>query len=699
MLYKQVQDIPGRLRLRCGRGRIGEAEAAGIAEALQGLPGIAQARVAPANGSILVTYAPGDVAARAAALDYVARLDLLSLPQANPDAQTHLISEKSDFYRDIALMVLRRNAMRLLMPPQLGAAITVVRAIPFALQGLRCLLRGEITVDVLDSTAIGLSLLRRNFSSAASIMFLLSLSDRIQEHVNARTRIALQDSLLARADTVWRIDPDGVEREIRLSDLALGDAIRIRDGQTIPVDGTVISGDASVNEASLTGEAAPVHKDAGATVYAGTTCEAGSIALRAEALAGSSRIDKIVRLVEESSEHKASVQAQAERLADALVPGSFAAMFATLAVTRDLNKASSVLMVDFSCAIKLSTPVAVMSAMREASHLGAVIKGGKYLEALADADVIVFDKTGTLTTATPTVERIITFGGMDEDEALKLAACLEEHFPHSLARSIVAAAQDAGIHHEDEAHAEVEYVVAHGIVSKAGDRRVCLGSAHFVFDDEGIPKPDGLDGLLEREVPGLSAVYLAIGDELKAVLCISDPLRPEAAGVLAHLREAGITHQVMLTGDSPMHAAAVARALGIDEFHAQVLPEDKSRFVEELKASGRTVIMVGDGINDSPALAAASVSIALNDASDIARAVADISVMGSSLESLLTLRALARALMRRVHRDYRFIVGFNAGLIALGIASVLPPTTAALLHNASTVAITAANTRKLLPGA
>lgn len=693
--------------IRRGRGRpggggggapppISQTEAAGIAEALQCIHGVVRASVAPANGSVLIIYAPGDDAARAHAFEYLDGLDALALPKGDLHADASLVSENSGFYRDIATMVLRRSAVRMLMPPQLGAAITIIRAIPFVIGGIRSVLGGRFTVEALDAAAVAVALLQRNFASAANIMFLLGISDTLQRHVSARTRIALQESLITRAETVWMVCEDGTDAEVQLADLEIGDMIHVRSGQAVPVDGTVVSGDASVNEAAMTGEATSVEKHEGTKVFAGTVCEEGSLVVRTDALAGSSRMDQIVRLVEESSELKARVQGKAERLADSLVPASLSTFLATLGLTRDIARASSVLMVDFSCAIKLSTPVSVMSAMREASDLGAIVKGGKYLEALANADVIVFDKTGTLTTAAPKVERIITFNGMKEREALRLAACLEEHFPHSLARAIVQAAKDAGARHEDEVHAEVEYVVAHGIVSKVGRKRVCLGSAHFVFDDEGIPKPEGLDALLEREAPRASTVFLAVGNRLEAALCIADPLRPEAAGVLAQLRKAGIDYQVMLTGDSENCAQSVAAELGMDEYRAQALPEDKLRFVEELEAAGHTVVMVGDGINDSAALAAASVSVALNDASDIARAVADVSVMGSSLESLVVLRELSRRLMRRIRFGYRMIVGFNSALIVLGLVPVLSPNTAALLHNISTVAITAANTRRLL---
>ncbi|MBQ9020767.1 MAG: heavy metal translocating P-type ATPase [Eggerthellaceae bacterium] len=696
MLYSIVQDIPGRLRLRCGRGLIDGAQAAGITDVLSAQKGIERVRVAPANGSVLVVYASGNSQVRDFVLDYMDKASILALPEGEPNSENFMVDENSAFYCSIVRMAAKRAMIRWLIPPQLGAAYTLASAIPFVFRGLKALLRGHFTVDVLDATAVTVSLIQRNFTSAGSIMFMLTLSDRLQEHVNARTRIALQESLLTRAEKVWMVGKDGIDIEVQLSDLEIGDKIHVRTGQTIPIDGTVVQGDATVNEASMTGESAPVHKKKDSTVFAGTICEEGALVVQVDALVGSSRIDQIVHMVEESSELKAGVQAHAEQLADALVPGSLLAFAGVLAATRNLYTASSVLMVDFSCAIKLSTPVAVMSAMREASTHGAIIKGGKYLEALANADVIVFDKTGTLTTATPQVERILTFGKMNEKEVLKLAACLEEHFPHSLARSIVQAAKDAGVHHEDENHSEVEYIVAHGIASRVGRKKVYLGSAHFVFGDEGIPKPEGLDELLDAEVPRASCVFMAVGKKLEAVLCIADPLRLEAASVLSRLREVGISHQVMLTGDSVNCAKSVADELGIDDYHAQVLPEDKSRYIEELKAAGHTVIMVGDGINDSPALAAANVSVALNDASDIARAVADVSVTESSLESLLMLREISSKLMTRIHRDYRFIVGFNTTLIGGGILGFIPPTTAAFLHNASTVAITAANTRRLL---
>ena len=695
MLYRIVQDMPGRLRLRANVGTLSKEQACALTHELAAIPGVERAHAASANASVLVVYDPHSKA-RDAALAQMDAYSVLSLPEEAPDASFDMAAEDVRFYTKIASMALGRAARRFLLPPQVRMALAIVQSAHFISLGLRSLVRGQLTVEVLDATAITVSLLQRNFDSASSVMSLLRISEAMQDHVNARTRIALEESLLARADCVWAVDEDGNDYEIQLSEVVPGQLLRVRMGQSMPVDGTVVEGDAHLNESSMTGEAALVHKHAGSSVFAGTVVEEGSVVVRTTSLPGSSRIDQIVRLVEDSSELKAKLHSRAERLADTLVPFSFAGFFAVLALTRNLTKATSVLMVDYSCAIKLSMPVAVMSAMREASNVGAVIKGGKYLEALAQADVVVFDKTGTLTTETPTVEKVIALGRNKPDQVLRLAACLEEHYPHSIATAIVKAARHAGLAHDREMHAEVEYLVAHGIVSSVDGHRVMLGSAHFIFEDEGVPVPKGLRERIEREAPGSSVVYMARDHKLIGAVCINDPVREEAAEVLARLRQLGITRQVMLTGDSQISARAMAEQLGLDDYRAQVLPEDKARYVEELKAAGHTVVMVGDGINDSPALAAADVSVALNDASDIARAVADVSVLGSSLESLVTLRTLSQRLMARINTNYRFIVGFNTALIVGGVAGFIAPTLGAYLHNISTVAITAANTRPLL---
>ena len=526
-------------------------------------------------------------------------------------------------------------------------------------------------------------------------MFLLQLSDILQEHVRRRSKLALSDGIITRAETVWQV-VDGADVSISISEVCEGMVLHMPRGCVLPVDGVVVDGEGEVNEASMTGEAALVHKDAGSSVYAGTALENGDLIVRVTARPGRARIDAIVEMVERSSELKSAAQSKAERMADALVPYSFGAFAALLALTRNPATAMAVLMVDYSCAIKLATPLAVMSAMQEAIRADMVVKGGKYLEAFAAADTMVFDKTGTLTEAAPRVERVFTFGKYPEDEILRYSACIEEHFPHSVARAICAEAEARGLSHGEELHATPEYVVAHGIVTAIKGDRAVIGSSHFLFDDEGVQRIEGLDAWLDKEVPTASVIYLAVNGKLEGAIAVGDPLRQGAAKTLARLRELGIKQMVMLTGDTKRSARAIARACGIHTYHAQVLPEDKSSYVQKLRDEGRAVIMVGDGINDSPALAAANVSVALADASDIARAVADISVRSASLESLVTMRLLSQRLEERIHRSFRIIVGFNTAFIVLGIAGILPLTAAAYLHNISTFTIAVANTRPLL---
>ncbi|WP_283169730.1 heavy metal translocating P-type ATPase [Curtanaerobium respiraculi] len=698
MRYTIKQDIPGRLRLRCGGGIMDVAEANGIAEQLRQVPQVLQVQARSTNGSVLVMYKAGDGEARARVLQTMDGLRVLDLPRSEGSAELDMPRENARFVRRLLIMLAGRYARRMFLPYPLQVAWVVAQSARFIAKGLAQLLRGRLTIEVLDATAIAAAMLQRDFKSAATVMLLLRISELMEEHVNARTRIALQESLLVRAETVWGVDDEGNDFAMNMDDVEIGQLLRVRMGASLPVDGTVVEGEGEVNEASMTGESALVHKRPGSTVFAGTVAEDGDMVIRTEALPGASRIDHIVRMVEESQELKAGVQSRAEHLADSLVPFSFLGFFAVLALTRNIMKATSVLMVDYSCAIKLSMPVAVMSAMREASNRGIIIKGGKYLEALADADVVVFDKTGTLTEAAPKVEKIIVCdAGDDEADLLRTAACLEEHYPHSLARAVVQEAIDRGIRHAEENHEEVEYIVAHGIASKVDGKRVLLGSAHFIFDDNGIEKPEGISERLEREAPTASTIFMAVDETLRCVLCIADPVRSSATRTIRRLHELGIGKVVMLTGDSEICARTIAAQVGIDEYRSQVLPEDKAVYVEGLKRAGRKVIMVGDGINDSPALAAADVSVALNDASDIARAVADVSVQNAHLDSLITMRRLATALMARINADYRLIVGFNTALIVLGVAGVIAPTVGAFAHNISTVGITAANTVPLLP--
>ncbi len=698
MLYRIVSDIPGRLRLRSSAGIFSEGEARGVSYALMHRPGVRHAQVHPANGSILIVFEPTH---RQQVLDYVDGLSVLDLPvedEVGVEDFANAIetaAENNRFQMELAGLVARRAATIALLPAPVQTAITLVRAVRYLWCGLRHLASRRLDVEVLDATAIGAALIRASFDEASSIMFLLSLSGAIERHVQSRTHLALKSGLIVRPERVWQTI-DGQDVEISISDVREGQVLHLGAGSVLPVDGTVVQGAGELDEASMTGESELARKEVGSTVYAGTALETGDLYVQVTAAPGNARIDDIVTMVQGSSDLKAGVQSRAERLADNLVPLNLLAFFSILAFTGSMERAMTTVMVDYSCAIRLSTPVAVMSAMSEATRRRMVVKGGKYLEAFADADTVVFDKTGTLTLAAPHVEKVLCFGDASEDEVLRYAACIEEHFPHSVARAIMAEADRRGLRHGEELHADVEYVVAHGIATTIDGDRAIIGSAHFVFEDEFVPKPDDLDAVVEREAPTASVVYLARADVLVGAICVSDPIRPEAKGVLARLRGLGVQSIVMLTGDSERCAGHVAEQLGIDAYHAQVLPSDKSTYVNELRAQGHRVIMVGDGINDSPALAAADVSVAMSDASDIARAVADVAVLDSSLESLVTMRVLSARLMRRIRVDYNTIVGFNTALIALGVAQMITLTTAAYLHNASTFAITALNTRRLL---
>ncbi len=697
MVFDIVSELPGRLRLRCGRNLFSDEEARGVAYEIMGLDGVRTAEVHPSVGSILISFEPS---ARDAVLGAVRALDPLALPVAEVGLGTRegaleISLENNRFQVEVGNLIAWRVIKRVLLPAPVRAVVTCVHAVCYVLEGLRHLMRGEVTVEVLDATAIAVSCLRRQFAEAGTISFLLSLSGLMEEHVQSRAHLALRDGMIVRSESVWAV-VDGQDVQVRTEDVRRGMVLHLGAGQVLPVDGVVVDGAGEIDESSMTGEAALVRKEAGSTVYAGTALEDGDLKVSVTAPPGCARIDGIVSMVEESSELKAGVQSRAEKLADGLVPYSFLAFFGILALTRNLNKAMAVLMVDYSCAIKLSTPLAVMSAMDEAARHGFTVRGGKYLEALAAADTVVFDKTGTLTNATPSVSRVVSCSEATEEDILRLSACIEEHFPHSMARAIVAEAQSRGLVHEHELHAEVRYVVAHGIATRVEGDEVCIGSAHFVFEDEGVDKPAGLEELLAAEAGASSTIYIAKNRVLLGCICISDPPRAEARRVLRELRRLGFTNLVMITGDSEACARHVAGELGLDGYFAQVLPEDKASHVQRLKDEGHTVVMVGDGINDSPALAAADVSVAMSDASDIARAVADVLVHDSSLESLVTMRLLAQRLMGRIHGDYRFIVGFNSALIAAGVASLMPITTAAYLHNASTLAIAGLNTTPLL---
>ena len=574
---------------------------------------------------------------------------------------------------------------KLFLPAPIRAAYTVWRSIAFVWKGVRCLLRRRLEVEVLDALSIGVSVLRGDFSTAGSVMFLLNLGSLLEEWTRKKSLDDLARSMALNVDKVW-VRSQGTEVLLPLTKVQPGDEIVVRSGNMVPLDGTVIEGEAMVNQAALTGESMPVRKAKGATVYAGTVVEEGECVFLAKAAGGANRYDKIVAMIEESEKLKSSTENRALELADKLVPWCLAGTVVTYALTRNVTRAISILMVDFSCALKLSMPLAVLSAMRECGTAHITVKGGKYLEALAKADTIVFDKTGTLTRATPQVVDIIPFSNSEKDDVLRLAACLEEHFPHSMANAVVRAAREQGLAHE-EMHSEVEYIVAHGIASRVGGERVVIGSYHFVFEDEHCIVPADEQEKFDQMPAEYSHLYMAASGQLVGVICIADPLRPEAASVLRQLHKLGIRNTVMMTGDSYRTAEAIARQVGVDQFFAEVLPEDKATFVQKAKAEGHTVVMIGDGINDSPALSAADIGIAINSGAAIAREIADVTIKADSLEELVTLKTIANALQHRVSSNYRFVLSFNSALIALGALGILQPAASAMLHNLSTIGI------------
>ena len=574
---------------------------------------------------------------------------------------------------------------KLFLPAPIRAAYTVWRSIAFVWKGVRCLLHRRLEVEVLDALSIGVSVLRGDFNTAGSVMFLLNLGSLLEEWTRKKSLDDLARSMALNVDKVW-VRSQGTEVLLPLTKVQPGDEIVVRSGNMVPLDGTVIEGEAMVNQAALTGESMPVRKAKGSTVYAGTVVEEGECVFLAKAAGGANRYDKIVAMIEESEKLKSSTENRALELADKLVPWCLAGTVVTYALTRNVTRAISILMVDFSCALKLSMPLAVLSAMRECGTAHITVKGGKYLEALAKADTIVFDKTGTLTRATPQVVDIIPFSNSEKDDVLRLAACLEEHFPHSMANAVVRAAREQGLAHE-EMHSEVEYIVAHGIASRVGGERVVIGSYHFVFEDEHCIVPADEQEKFDQMPAEYSHLYMAASGQLVGVICIADPLRPEAASVLRQLHKLGIRNAVMMTGDSYRTAEAIARQVGVDQFFAEVLPEDKANFVQKAKAEGRTVVMIGDGINDSPALSAADIGIAINSGAAIAREIADVTIKADSLEELVTLKTIANALQHRVSSNYRFVLSFNSTLIVLGALGILQPAASAMLHNLSTIGI------------
>ena len=681
----------GRMRVHVEKVRMTLHRADVLEAYLNHHDAIVHAAVYERTGDVVITYTGKRTAAIAVLAGY--KFDVAEYDALVTSADSRRLNRE---YQDKMFdLVAGRCLRKLFLPAPLDAAYTAFRSIRFLWKGVRCVLSRRLEVEVLDALSIGVSLLRGDFGTAGSVMFLLNLGSLLEEWTRKKSLDDLARSMALNVDKVW-VRSQGTEVLVPLTKVRSGDEVVVRSGNMIPLDGTVLEGEAMVNQAALTGEAMPVRKTEGSTLYAGTVVEEGECVFIAKAEGGSNRYDKIVAMIEESEKLKSSTENRALVLADKLVPWCLGATVGPYLLTRNATRAISCLMVDFSCALKLSMPLAVLSAMRECGSYHITVKGGKYLEALSKADTIVFDKTGTLTRATPQVVEVVPFSGCNEREVLQLAACLEEHFPHSMANAVVRAAKERGISHE-EMHSEVEYIVAHGIASRVGGQRVVIGSHHFVFEDEKCTIPTAEQQKFDALKPAYSHLYMAASGQLVGVICISDPLRPEAAAVLNGLRALGIRNTVMMTGDSERTAAAIAKQVGVDRFFAEVLPEDKANFVQQAKAEGHTVVMIGDGINDSPALSAADIGIAINSGAAIAREIADVTIKADSLEELVALKAIANSLQKRVHANYRFVLTFNSALIALGALGILQPASSAMLHNLSTIGISLKSMTNLLP--
>lgn len=677
-----LHESRGRMRLRLDAKRLSIADADRLEIWLSGHPDIVDVKIFERTAGVVIRYS----GARQTVLDEIANFqwqearETITLPSQSSREINRRFKEK------LVGKLLSRVSCRLFLPAPLRMVRFARHMLPFMWKGLCCLRHGQLKVELLDAISIGISTGRRDFTTAGTVIFLLELGELLEDWTRKKSVADLARSMSLNVDRVWLRDENGTDILVPVSRVQPGDRIVIRAGGVIPLDGVVVEGEATVNQASLTGESIPVPKHVDSVIYAGTVVEEGECLVLVKEASGQSRYDQIVAMIEKSERLKSSSEAKASSLADKLVPYTFAGSLAALALTRTPARALSVLMVDFSCALKLAMPLAVLSAIREAAKNHITVKGGKFLEAIAQADTIVFDKTGTLTLASPRVADIVTFDGKDATEMLRLAACLEEHFPHSMANAVVAEAKRRDLRH-DEYHSKVEYLVAHGIASHVGDERVLIGSRHFIFEDEGVVIPEGEKERFDALPAQYSHLYLAIAGRLSAVICISDPLRAEARDALAYLRDLGITNTVMLTGDSYRTAEAIAAEVGVDSFCAEVLPADKARFVAESRANGHTVIMVGDGINDSPALSEADCGIAISDGAAIAREIADVTIAADSLWELVKLRQIAMGLTRRIQSNYRFVIGFNGALLALGVAGILSPATSATLHNLSTLGV------------
>ncbi len=683
-------EIKGRIRVHIIQNKMTYAQADILAFYLNNNKYVTFAKVYDRTSDATINYI-GDREEIVTLLKHF-RYDEVEVPTGLVENSGRELNAK--YQEKLVNKVILRYAGRLFLPYPVRACVTTVKSVKYICKGLNCLWHRKIEVPVLDATAIGVSVIRSDFETAGSVMFLLGIGELLEEWTHKKSVDDLARTMSLNVGKVWLVKNDN-EVLVPSSEIEVGDKVVVRMGKIIPFDGQVTAGEAMVNQASLTGESAPVRKCENSYVYAGTVVEEGEITVKVKETGGSSKFEKIVTMIEESEKLKSALESKAEHIADKLVPYTLAGTGITYLLSRNVTKALSVLMVDFSCALKLAMPISVLSAIREASMHNITVKGGKFLEAVANADTIVFDKTGTLTKAQPTVAKVISFNGYEPDELLRIAACLEEHFPHSMANAVVDAARAKKLDHE-EMHSKVEYVVAHGISTKINDKKVIIGSYHFVFEDEKCVVPEGKEELFKNLPNEYSHLYLAIGDSLAAVICIEDPLREEAEAVINSLRRAGISKIVMMTGDSDRTAKVIAKKVGVDEYYSEVLPEDKAKFVEKEKAKARKVIMIGDGINDSPALSAADVGIAISDGAEIAREIADITIGSDDLYNIVTLKLLSDSLMKRISKNYRNIVGFNTGLILLGVSGIIQPTTSALFHNTSTLLISLKSMQNLL---
>ena len=683
-------EIKGRIRIHVMQKRMSCGQADTLLYYLEGLPQVISAKVYERTADALIRYE----GSRDLLVDELKRFhyDKIKLPKGYLETSGRELNGK--FQERLIMKALLRYAGKIFLPCPLRYGYIAFRSLKYIGKGFDVLRRGKIEVPVLDATAIGVSVLRRDFETAGSVMFLLGIGELLEEWTHKKSVDDLARTMSLNVSKVWLVR-DGQEVQVPASGIRAGDEIRVHIGNVIPFDGVVTGGEAMVNQASLTGESVPVRRTVQNSVYAGTVLEEGELTIRVREVGGSSRFEKIVTMIEESEKLKSSLEGKAEHLADKLVPYTLAGTVLTYLLTRNVTKALSVLMVDFSCALKLAMPISVLSAIREASRHHITVKGGKYLEAVADADTIVFDKTGTLTMAKPTVARMVVFNGEEPDELLRLAACMEEHFPHSMAKAVVDAAKKKQLDH-DEMHSKVEYMVAHGISTTVEGKRAVIGSYHFVFEDEKCVIPEGKQELFDSLPEEYSHLYLALENRLAAVICIEDPLREEAPEVIRQLKACGFSKVVMMTGDSERTARSIAGRVGVDEYYSEVLPEDKAGFVDKAKESGRKVIMIGDGINDSPALSAANVGIAISDGAEIAREIADITIGSDDLFQVVVLKKLSDLLMLRIKKNYRQIVGFNSGLLLLGVTGVIQPTTSALIHNSSTLLISLKSMEELL---